>query len=225
MALFEKQKKQPKKVDLHTLVLELITQGIPKETIMNNLIQAGMDQKDAELLYGSTKMEYDGLFKSEMGKSIKDASDKNKQQIIKELEKEIEQMKRDLDVHLNIKNTEQKEYTDRKLNSIESEVNGIKSDMFSFKVNLEKEIKDLDSEVEEVRLKGFIRVLISIISILTGAVMAILSVTQLYNILLNPPEQLMLSVAIYIVVLIGAVIFGWLGVNVYISEKKHKKLV
>ncbi len=223
MALFDRPKKEPKRVDLHTLVLELVTQGVPKETVVNNLIQAGMSQQNAELLYDSTKKEYEGLFKSQIGKSIKDASDKSKQQVIKELEDEVEEMKRSLDVHINIKNAEQKEYTDRKVNSLENEVGSIKSDMFSFKVNLEKEIKDVEAEVEEVRLKGFIRVLVSIISILTGAVMAILSVSQLYNLLNNPVDDAMLPIAVYIVVFIGAIIFSWLGVHVYISEKKQKK--
>ena len=225
MALFEKLKKQPKRVDLHSLVLDLVTQGVPKETVLNNLIQAGMPQQDAELLYDSTKKEYEGLFNSKIGKSIKEASNKSKQEMIKEMEDEVEQIKKELDVHINLKNTEQREYTDRKVNGLENEVSSLKSDMFSLKVNFEKELKDLDSEVEEVRLKGFIRVLVSIISILTGAVMEIWSVTQLHNLLSNPIDDMMLSIAIYIVVLIGGLIFGWLGVSVYISEKKHKRPV
>ena len=223
MALFDKspfeKKKQDTQKNIREVVLDMISQGAPKEQVVGNLVSAGLGQDESSLLYESMKKEYEQLFTSHIGKAVQDAANKRQQETISNLEREVERLRRDLELHFDLKNMDQKGQTDSQMRAMQAEIQGLKSDLFSTKVNLEKEMKKVESELDDVRLKGFIRVLASIVTLLIGGVMAILSATQMYNATMAGISEITLSLALYIVVFLGGIIFTWLGVKVYTSEK------
>ncbi|RLG21627.1 hypothetical protein DRN74_01855 [Candidatus Micrarchaeota archaeon] len=213
MAIFKKSKLATK--DIQSLVLEMITKAKPKEEVIQTLTASGLSGEEAEMIYESAKKEYEKLLKSEIGKAIQKAADERKQEIIRQLEEEMAAMEKELKTHLDLEAMKEKQELNKKLEHVDAEVGALKSELFSVKMDTKKKISELESEVETVRLKGFIKILLSIVTILASIVMALFSVTNIYKVLANMEGDVLLPIVLYLVVFIGAVMFTWLGVKVY----------
>ncbi|GEM_PF-6620345 len=224
MPLFQKKegtREAPRK--LSDIVLEMITRNIPEDKIISTLVSTGLSETEAVQVYQQVKKDYEGYLGSKLKLEVHRLFDEEKEGLQNMIREEMKKMEKQVLLKAELKSMEQKELLEKKISDMKATTDSVKSDLFNFKIQFNSALQDVQKQLNQMKVKGTTKILISIVLMLSGALIALFSFLQLYNILIRfalSVDLVPLSVSA-VMVIVGAV-FAKFGTDIYLSTQKKE---
>ncbi len=206
---------------LLSIVIDMLAENASEKDIIASLVQMGVSESDAKLILKKAM--------DEVGKSVTTKLEVKASQIIdKKLDSRMKALKKELALQLDLKAMEQKEYTDKKVEEVKSEIEALKEQLSNVTIDVDSKVNKVEKEVEVLRVISPKEKLFSSAIMLGGVVSVVLFFYSLLSLLSALKKASFFNIIIHIIILaalvIVSIVFLKTGFRIYsLSEKKLTK--
>jgi hypothetical protein len=225
MPLFEKKKEAQEVRKLSDIVMDMLASNVPDDQILKTLLQMGVAEAEAASILEGAKKEFRAFAETRLTYAMDNWLDKKKADITGLIDAETAGIKKELTLQTDLKMLEQKNYIDKKADAAVSEVGSVKSDLFSYKVNMDSKMQGLEAELDRMRFRGPAKLLMGVCLVIAGIILSIwFALTLKVQLDLGdiPLSEKMFPLAAAAVPIIAGVVLVKFGLDV-LNEKKHKE--
>lgn len=224
MPIFERKKAKPEAKKVSEIVFGMLANNMSEDRIIQTLLQSGVSKTEAQTILTGAKKQYKDYVGSRLDAFVDKLLEQKKQEITRHIESEIKTAKEEVFLQSDLKFMEQKQYVDKRVESLRKEVDSLKNDIYSLRVDADAKMGYIKSEVEGLRFKGAPRILLSVLMMLAGVLLiAFFSLTMKDILLVELAlEQNLPYIGFYILFIFVGLILLKLGTDIYFEKaKKH----
>lgn len=220
MASSSKNKGKTRK-DLLEIVFEMMSKGESKEQIVTTLQEAGLEKKEAEKVHQKAKEEFQGQLGKQMEGKVAQLFEEKEEKMMNRIDSKLKDMKENLETSMSLKESEQKEYTNKKIKGLESQFEDLKNHVFDLKAkfkNLKEEVDALGPSSSTTKVIAFALIAAGIIMIIYST----LNFTMIKELLDKDVSNLMLGLALQAFFILTGIILIKFGKDMYPTKKQIK---
>ncbi len=227
MPLFGKKEAQetPSR-KLSDVVLEMITRSVPEDKIITTLVSTGLSESEARRVYEQVKKEYEGYLASKLKLEVHRLFEEEKKNFESFLREELRKTEKEILLKTDLKSMERHEVLEKKIEDMKAMVESVKSDLFNFKIQFNSAVQDVQKQLNQMKVKGTTKIMVSIVLMLSGSLIALYSFLGLHAMLSKFALSTdLVPMSVYAVMIILGAVFAKFGVDVYLSTqtKEYKE--
>jgi len=220
MPIFEKKEEKLKTREVLDIIFDMLSSDVPEEKILSMLRQMGMGNEEAKKTLSAAKQKFDALVQSSLSAAVDKLLAKEREELMERVDSKVESLKKDVLLKLDIKSPEQEKYTDTKLESVTSEINSLKGDLFSAKVEFNTRLKELEDKSGKTEKRSS-EILLPVILMIVGIFVMFFGASQIRDLLMNPDLAKLTEIFLYAIVIVIGIVFIVVGFQKYPREIKE----
>jgi hypothetical protein len=220
MPIFEKKEEKLKTREVLDIIFDMLSSDVPEEKILGMLGQMGMGDDEAKKTLSIAKQKFDALIQSSLSATVDKLLAKEREELMERVDSKVESLKKDVLLKLDIKSPEQEKYTDTKLELVTSEINSLKGDLFSAKVEFNTRLKELEDKSGKTEKRSS-EILLPVILMIVGIFVTFFGASQIRDILMNLDLAKLTEIFLYAIVIIIGIVFIVVGFQKYPREIKE----
>lgn len=204
------------------IVFDMLATDVPEPKILGVLLQMGMSEQESKAVITAAKAKLEKYLESRMATSIDKLFDTRKKELEDFLAAKLSETQRQIQLQNDLKLMEQKKFTEDALTALRREVESLKQEAYSSRMELSGDVQRALSQTEVLGMKTAPR-LLSLVLIAAGLFSAIVSVVFIKGVVdqfapgLKAPNffDVAPQLLLYCVFLLLSVIIIKVGVNLF----------
>lgn len=221
MASSNKDKGTPEERELLDIVTDMMMEDSSKDEIINSLIETGLKEEEAKDVYKKAKEEYEEKIGSKLNQKVDERFEERKEAMMDRMDAKIQGLKDDLETKRDLNKSEQKEYTDNKVNGVKGKVEDLEDQLFSLRSEEQSHYKELSKKIQGMGPSSKYRKILAYTLILTGVLVIIyaaLNFTAIPTLLEEKISKAILGVALEAALILTGIITIKFGKDVYLES-------
>ena len=223
MPIFEKKEEEKLKTrEVLDIIFDMLSTDVPEDKILSMLQEMGMGEEEAKQTLSAAKAKYDALVQSSLSAAVDKLLSKEKEELLERVDSKVESMKKDLLLKLDINAPEQRKYMDTKISEVMSELNTLKSDLFSTKVEINSRLKALEEQAGQSK-KRAADLLLPVMMMIIGIAVMFFGADKVRSLIMPFELKNLVELFLYVIVILIAIVLIIVGFKQYPKEAKEFK--
>ncbi len=216
MAVFGKAEKKPpvEGKNLSDIVYQMLVENVPDKQILVNLQQLGLDEQKAKQVLSKAKKEFEEYIENKLASAVEKLVDEK-------MDEWAEQKEKKSSLLFDLKVAENKKYVDDVKQQLVEEIEGLKSDFSSMKLEVDSHLKLVDKTIDLLKLSGSTQRMLSA-ALMLGGIASIAGglflSSKVVSAVLESTEMntgLVISIFILLILLAAGIVALNIGFKVY----------
>lgn len=224
MPIFEKKEEEEtlKTREVLDIIFDMLSTDVPEEKILSMLQEMGMGAQEAKQTLSAAKAKYEALVQSSLSAAVDKLLSKEKEELLERVDSKVESMRKDLLLKLDINSPEQRKYIDSKVSQVTAELNTLKSDLFSTKVEINARLKALEEQAGQTK-KRAADMLVPVIMIVIGIGVMFFGANMVRSLIMPFDMKNLVEIFLYLIVVLIGIVLIIVGFKQYPKETKEFK--
>lgn len=227
MALLGRKKEERQELpSVLKTVLDMLALNTPETKIRSDLKGMGLEQDEIEQVLARAKKDYASFLESSLGGRVDQLWKEKRADISDMIGTEVGRQKKDVLLQLDLKLMEAKTYTDRKTADVLSQMETLRSDVYTARAEAKVNVDNMRAELEGLKLSGIEKRLLAM-GVAFAGIFVILYPLATINILAELSRKTASEALAYAGLWIALLVFGILlvraGISVYSARPKRKE--
>jgi len=222
MPIFEKKEGKLQTREILDIIFDMLSSDVPEEKILSMLEEMGMGDEEARQTLSAAKAKYEALVQSSLSAAVDKLLSKEKEELMERVDSKVESLRKDLLLKVDMNSPEQRKYMEDRISEVNQEVNTLKSDLFSTKVEVNTRLKAVEEQAG-VGKKRTGEVLISVVFMIAGIIVLFYGLSQMRELVLLFEFQKLTDIFLYLIVVLIGLVISIVGWKKYPHEIKEYK--
>jgi hypothetical protein len=223
MPIFERGQGKPQTREILDIIFDMLSTDVPEDKILNMLKQMDLSDEEAQKTLSVAKQKYEALVQSSLSTAVDKLLAKEKEELLERVDSKVAAMKHDMLLKMDMSSPDLEKYIDKRMAPVLSELNSLKGDVFSTKVELNNRLKGLESKSGKDE-KRSTDILIPVILMIVGIFIMFFGANSVRDLLMNFEVASLTDIFLYMIVIIIGIVFIIVGFQKYPRETKEYQL-
>ena len=222
MPIFEKKEGKLQTREILDIIFDMLSSDVPEAKILSMLEEMGMGDEEARQTLSAAKAKYEALVQSSLSSAVDKLLSKEKEELMERVDSKVESLRKDLLLKVDMNSPEQRKYIEDRISEVNQELNTLKNDLFSTKVEVNTRLKTVEEQAG-VGKKRTGEVLISVVFMIAGIIVLFYGLNQMRELVLQFEFQKLTDIFLYLIVVLIGLVISIVGWKKYPHEIKEYK--
>jgi hypothetical protein len=222
MPIFEKKEGKLQTREILDIIFDMLSSDVPEAKILSMLEEMGMGDEEARQTLSAAKAKYEALVQSSLSAAVDKLLSKEKEELMERVDSKVESLRKDLLLKVDMNSPEQRKYIEDRISEVNQELNTLKNDLFSTKVEVNTRLKTVEEQAG-VGKKRTGEVLISVVFMIAGIIVLFYGLNQMRELVLQFEFQKLTDIFLYLIVVLIGLVISIVGWKKYPHEIKEYK--
>jgi len=222
MPIFEKKEGKLQTREILDIIFDMLSSDVPEEKILSMLKEMGMGDEEARQTLSAAKAKYEALVQSSLSAAVDKLLSKEKEELMERVDSKVESLRKDLLLKVDMNSPEQRKYMEDRISEVNQELNTLKNDLFSTKVEVNTRLKTVEEQAG-VGKKRTGEVLISVVFMIAGIIVLFYGLSQMRELVMLFEFQKLADIFLYLIVVLIGLVIAIVGWKKYPHEIKEYK--
>jgi hypothetical protein len=217
MPIFEKKEEKLKTREVLDIIFDMLSSDVPEEKILGMLKQMGMGDEEANNTLSAAKQKYDALVQSSLSAAVDKLLSREREELMERVDSKVSSLKKDVLLKMDISSPEMQRYIDTKLASSTTEINSLKGDLFSMKIEMNARLKSLEDKTGKGERKSAEK-LLPVMLMIVGLFIFFFGLNQVRELVMPFDMANLAWMLTYAIVVVIGLVFVAVGYQKYPKE-------
>jgi hypothetical protein len=220
MPIFDRKQGKPETREILDIIFDMLTSDVPEEKILSMLKQMGISDEEAKMTLSAAKQKYEALVKSSLSAAVDKLLTKEKEELLERVDTKVDSLKKDVLLKMEMANPQLQKYVDSKLDPMSTDINSLKSDLFSTRIEFTNRLKALEQKSGQEEKKSS-EILLPVILMIIGIFVMFYGASQERDLLMSFNVADMTNIFLYGIVMVMGIVFIIVGFQKYPKKEKE----